>query len=221
MKKLFMLTSLLFSIGLAGCAGNNNVNDDKVTYRDRNATNPTRVINRDTDRTGITDTNDQNRISTNLSDNKNYNRNGVRNFNNNNNTNNYNGVNNANLSDTRDNNKINDNNGRSRIQIADQVADKIAGMKEVDTANVIVTDNNAFVAAKLASGTKLTNKLESKISKKVKSVDGDIDRVYISANPNFYNRMRGYADDIRAGKPVSGFYNEFSQAIRRVFPDVK
>jgi spore cortex protein len=191
--KLFMIGSILLSIGIAGCA-RNNVNDDNVAYRNKNGMQPTRVDY--PNRPGVRDVNDTNLNRTDLRDN---NGNVVRN----------------------DNGIVNDNDGRSRMRIADQAANKVADMREVDTANIIVTDDNAYAAVKLANGEKLTNDLEKKISSKVKSVDRDIDRVFVSANPDFYNHMRGYADDIKAGKPVSGFFTEFSQTVRRVFPDVK
>jgi YhcN/YlaJ family sporulation lipoprotein len=107
------------------------------------------------------------------------------------------------------------------MQVADQAADRVADLKGVDHVNIIVTDNNAYVAAKLSNNEKLTNKLENKISKRVKSVDRDIDHVYISANPDFYNRMNTYAGDIRSGKQVSGFFDQFTQTIQRIFPDMK
>jgi spore cortex protein len=115
----------------------------------------------------------------------------------------------------------NDLNNGSRMRVADKAAKKIANLPEVNTANVIVTNNNAYVAVKLPSGKNLTDKIEKKISNRVKSVDRNINRVYVSANPDFYKHMQGYANDIRGGKPVSGFFTEFTQTIQRVFPDVK
>ncbi len=130
---------------------------------------------------------------------------------------------NPNVTDVRyDTRNINDTGTRTpRVKVADVAAKKLADLPEVDTANVIVTDNNAFVAVKLATGEKLSNRLEKTMSNRVKSVDRDIDRVYISANPDFYRRMTNYGNDIRAGKPVSGFFNELTRTIQRVFPDVK
>lgn len=202
--KLFMIGSILLSIGIAGCA-RNNVNDDNVAYRNKNGMQPTRVDY--PNRPGVRDVNDTNLNRTDLRDN-----NGT-----------VTDVRNNNGNVVRNDNGIvnNDNDGRSRMRIADQAANKVADMPEVDTANIIVTDNNAYAAVKLTNGEKLTNGLEKKISSKVKSVDRDIDRVFVSANPDFYDHMRGYANDIRAGKPVSGFVSEFSQTVRRVFPDVK
>jgi YhcN/YlaJ family sporulation lipoprotein len=124
------------------------------------------------------------------------------------------------------NGNINGNNvgnyNNSRMRVADKAAKKVADLPEVDTANIIVTKNNAYVAAKLnSSTTKLTSAIKSKISRKVKSVDHDIDHVYISVNPDFYDRINTYAGDIRNGRPISGFFNEFTQTIQRVFPNAK
>jgi YhcN/YlaJ family sporulation lipoprotein len=202
--KFFTILTLLFSFTLAGCA-RNDVNNNDVAYRNNNGMQPTGTDY--PNRTGVRDVNDTNDIKrTDLRGNRTVN--DIRN--------------NAGNIDRSNNGVLNDNmNGKSRMHVADQAANKIADMREVDTANVIATNNNAYVAVKLAGGEKLTNSLESRISKSVKSVDRNIDRVYVSANPDFYNHMRGYTNDIRAGKPVSGFYNEFSQTIQRVFPDVK
>jgi spore cortex protein len=168
-KTVFLITTLIFSLHLTGCA-KNNVNDD-VAYRTRNATEPTRV--------------------------------------------NYNNANRNNVTNVR-------NDNRSKMRVADEVADKVSDMPEVDTANVIVTENNAYVAAKLnGSANKLTSAVEDKIARKVKSVDPDIDNVYVSVNPAFFKQMNDYARDIRNGRPISGIFKQFSDMISRVFPDVK
>jgi spore cortex protein len=199
--KLIMVVSLLFAIVLSGCA-RNNVNNNDVAYRNKNGMQPTRVDY--PDRPGVRDVNDTNLNRTDLRNN-----NGA--------------VPDVRNNVDRNNNGVTDNNlnEKSRLRVANQAANKIADMREVDTANVIASENNAYVAVKLANGEKLTNGLENRISKQVKSVDRDIDRVYVSANPDFYNHMRQYTNDINSGKPVSGFFTEFSQTIQRMFPDVK
>ena len=125
-----------------------------------------------------------------------------------------------NITNDRDNN---DYDNRSRMRVADDAAKKVADLKEVDTANVIVTENNAYVAVKLTptSRNKGTYSIEHKISQRVKSTDRDINNVYVSENPDFYDRMTTYASDIRNGRPISGFFNEFTETIRRVFPKAK
>ena len=118
------------------------------------------------------------------------------------------------------NNIANRDNNQNRMAVADKAAEKIVSMREVDQANVIVTDNNAYVAAKLANhnGNRLEKDIENKISDVVKSTDQNIDNVYVSVNPDFYERTTSYANDIRNGRPIAGFFDEFNTLVRRTFP---
>ena len=117
----------------------------------------------------------------------------------------------------------NANNNDYRMRVADKAAERIVGMREVDQANVIVTDNNAYVAAKLANnaGNQLEKNVEKKISNVVKSTDRNIDHVYVSVNPDFYTRTTSYANDIRNGRPVAGFFDEFNTLVHRIFPTAR
>lgn len=110
-------------------------------------------------------------------------------------------------------------NRNTNMRVADRVADKLVSMPEVERANVIVTDNNAYIGARLTNGTDLSRNLERKISRQVKAVDRGIDNVYVSANPDFYDRMTDYTNDIRNGRPIEGFFDEFTQTVRRIFPN--
>ncbi len=147
---------------------------------------------------------------------------------------------------TRNNNQNNNNNNKitetrndndNNMEVADEASERIANLKEVDSANVIVTNRNAYVAAVLAddydtnakndhakrninqANDNVPKDVQDKIAKEVRKVNDDIDNVYVSVNPDFYDRMTGYADDIRNGQPISGFFDEFNETIQRVFPD--
>jgi len=197
-KSIFVIGTLIFSLYLSGCA-RNNVNDD-VAYRNRNTTEPTRVNYNNPNNGGpaITGVDTSDRVID-----RNRNRN--------------------NITNVRNDNRNNVGNNQSKIRIADKAANKVTDLSEVDSANILVTDNNAYVAAKLdpSSRNELTTDIENKISRAVKSVDSDIDNVYVSVNPDFYNRMTSYAGDIRNGRPISGFMDQFSDTIRRVFPNAR
>ncbi|MED4204038.1 YhcN/YlaJ family sporulation lipoprotein [Neobacillus mesonae] len=191
-KGVFLTTALIFSLYLTGCA-RNNVNDDVAN---RNANEPTRVNYNTPNHGGPALT------GVDVSDNRlDYNAN------------------------RRDNDllDVRNDNRRSKMRVADDAARKVADLPDVDRANVIVTENNAYVAAKLDRSARngLTSNIENQISRTVKSVDRDIDRVYVSVNPDFYDRFNNYAGDIRNGRPVSGFFDEFTKTIRRVFPDAR
>ncbi|WP_066287914.1 YhcN/YlaJ family sporulation lipoprotein [Bacillus sp. FJAT-29937] len=191
MKMKAIIASLFTMSILAGCGVNNDNNMNDTAMRNTRD-NLTRVNNPGTNDFNVFD--DRNMRNTNLTP--------VRNNNN--------GITN--------NNALNNNNARMRV--ADRVADKIAALPEVDHANVIVTDNNAYVAARLVNNQNgLSRDIERKIADQVKSVDRNINDVYVSVNPDFYDRMNNYSTDIRNGHPVEGLFDEFTTSVRRVFPN--
>ncbi|MCM3601278.1 YhcN/YlaJ family sporulation lipoprotein [Robertmurraya korlensis] len=115
---------------------------------------------------------------------------------------------------------VDDENNNSRMRVADKAQDKIENMEEVRHANVIVTENNAYVAVVLEDNTKgdVREDLEKKISDQVKSTDKKIRNVFVSSNPDFVDRMGDYGDKIQKGKPVKGLFEEFTEMVERVFP---
>jgi spore cortex protein len=195
-KSLFVIATLIFGLYLTGCA-RNDANED-VTARNRDVDKLTQVNFNNPNQVGPAisgaDTTDPE-----LDRNRNYNR----------------------ISHVRNDNNVRNN--QTKMRVADIAADKVSDLAEVDDATVLVNDNNAYVAAKLdrSARNEMTSDIQNKISRAVKSVDDKIDNVYISVNPDFYNRMKIYSGDIRSGRPVSGFMDEFSDSIRRMFPNAR
>jgi len=67
---------------------------------------------------------------------------------------------------------------------------------------------------------KLTADLKNKVSNAVKEMRPQTGHVYVSANPDFVGRMKGYATDFSLGHPIQGFITEFNAMVDRVFPTV-
>lgn len=122
--------------------------------------------------------------------------------------------------DPNGNDNNNDNN-QTRLEVADKAADRIAKLDEVETANVIVANRNAYVAVVLQNGAngEVTDRLEKKIADQVRATDRDIRDVFVSSNPDFVNRMEDYGSRINKGDPVTGLFEEFTETVRRVFPN--
>lgn len=121
------------------------------------------------------------------------------------------------------NKEVENNTADNKIAIAEKAADEILGIGGVKSATVIVTDNNAYAAVNLGDDTPEDNtpEFEDKVAEKVKEADSTIENVYVSTNPDFANRMRDYAYKIEAGEPIEGFFEEFGEAMRNMFPDAK
>ena len=77
------------------------------------------------------------------------------------------------------------------FRVADDVADSIARLESVDSATVLVTDETAYVAVKFDKDYRggVTNRIKDQVTRRVKQRDPSIDRVYVSANPDFMSRM--------------------------------
>lgn len=130
--------------------------------------------------------------------------------------------NNVNLQNVK-NDTNNINNNQTRPEVASKAADRVAALEEVERANVIVTDQNAYVAVVLRDNVKgeVTNKLENKIADEVRATDPNIRNVFVSSNPDFVNRMKDYADKLNKGEPVTGLVEEFNEMVRRAFPNAR
>ncbi|WP_345243258.1 YhcN/YlaJ family sporulation lipoprotein [Pontibacillus salipaludis] len=116
--------------------------------------------------------------------------------------------------DDRDNNR--------RYSVADKVADKItADIDEVKRAYVLKTDRDAYVAVvkKGESTQELNDDLKKEISKAAKAADKDINNVFVSSNPDFFDMTGDYVRDVQNGDPVRGFFKEFGQMVDRIFPE--
>ncbi|MFJ5771910.1 YhcN/YlaJ family sporulation lipoprotein [Psychrobacillus sp. NPDC093180] len=114
-----------------------------------------------------------------------------------------------------------DTNGHEghKVELADDVADKIQGMEEVKGASVFVTDNNAYVAVDLKDGVDASEELENKVADEARAANANFNNVYVTTNPDFTKQFNEYGEKIRANEPVEGFFEEFSDTVKRVFPD--
>lgn len=167
--------------------------------------------------------------------------------------------------DNSRNNNFTPMHNNTRMEISNKIADTITAMDEVDTATVLLTDQNAYVAVVLDNGTGygasnlgrnvgkantdrsglmrtpnamgnnattdrmgrqgpgagdegITEDLKTAIAKRVKSVEPNVQNVYVSANPDFVGRMRGYGERFQNGHPVRGMIIEFNTLVKRIFP---
>ena len=116
-------------------------------------------------------------------------------------------------------NQQNDNN----LRVSEEISRRVENLKEVKRAHVIVANEHAYVGAVLAKGQdeKMSDKLKDRIANAVRSEDTTIEKVHVSTNPDFVQKMRQYESDVKNGHPISGFGDEFHDLITRVFPTSK
>lgn len=127
----------------------------------------------------------------------------------------------------------------TNLEISQEIANVVEAMDGIKSANVFVAGRTAFVGCGLHPGAgdasagspetngptanspttaDATDQMKAQIVAKVKAMNPNIDNVYVSANPDFAQRMNVYAQDVKNGKPVAGFIKEFYTAVERIFP---
>ncbi|OAB39012.1 hypothetical protein PMSD_03505 [Paenibacillus macquariensis subsp. defensor] len=64
----------------------------------------------------------------------------------------------------------------------------------------------------------MTQEVKDKIADLVKKSDPSVKNVYVSANPEFVERVGNFVTDVSNGHPISGIVNEFQTLVNRIFP---
>ncbi|PRZ17091.1 YhcN/YlaJ family sporulation lipoprotein [Laceyella sediminis] len=117
-----------------------------------------------------------------------------------------------------------DDNMARGVRLADNVAHEVARMPQVDTASAIIMGRTAYLGVMLKKRVgdgQMSQDLNRQISARVRAVDPSIRRVYVSQNPDFVKQMNNYAQDLRQGRPVQGFFKNLMDIIRRTFPEAR
>lgn len=120
----------------------------------------------------------------------------------------------------RMNNNVVGLHGNSHLEMDQKIADKLAARPDVQSAYVVRSDRNAYVAI-MSEGRgdqELSSKLKGEIADEVKAQSPATDHVYVSSNPEWSDRMRGYAEQVRQGHPIQGLLTEFNAIVNRIFP---
>lgn len=113
----------------------------------------------------------------------------------------------------------------TRMVMNKDTARAIAGLAGVDSAWVLLTEKNAYVAVRLPNGPNLRDTrdiddvLKNRIAAKVKELHPKIRNVFVSADPDFAERLRGYSEKVEKGEPIRGLILEFNRAVERLFPN--
>jgi YhcN/YlaJ family sporulation lipoprotein len=108
----------------------------------------------------------------------------------------------------------------TKLEASQEIANRLTSVEPIKSANVLLTDNNAYVAVSTRNGEDVegNNELKARIAQVVQSQHPAAQHVYVSANPDFVSRVNGYVRDLQAGKPVSGLLQEFNTTVQRLFP---
>jgi len=103
---------------------------------------------------------------------------------------------------------------------AEELAKKINELEDVNSATVVITENQAWVGVDLKADVEdeMTDEMKDEITSLIKKEDNKIDTVYVTADADTVTRIRNIARDVASGKPISGFIDELNELGRRITP---
>lgn len=112
----------------------------------------------------------------------------------------------------------------TRMEMDRVTASAIANLEGVESAWVLLTEKNAYVAVRLADSAHIRAKsgiddqLKDRIVAEVREMNPKIRNVFVSANPEFVERLREYGEKTDNGEPIRGLILEFNRSVERLFP---
>jgi spore cortex protein len=110
-------------------------------------------------------------------------------------------------------------NHNARFHVADQAEKRVQTLGEVNRANVIVKNHDAYVGVEMDDDFRgeITPILEDQISILVRETDSSIRNVYVSSNSDFVNQMSHYRSILRSSKQQTGLSDDFNQLVNSRF----
>lgn len=109
------------------------------------------------------------------------------------------------------------------FQLNDDLSDAVAKLPGVQSAYVMLTDRNAYVAVNRGvtdthlSGPQLTEDFRASVAETVQSRSPSTENVYVSEDPVWWSRMQVYTHAVREGYPLQQYVSEFKALIEKIF----
>lgn len=105
-------------------------------------------------------------------------------------------------------------------QMEEKIKNDVEKIDGVNNAVVLMNENTAYIGidAKGNISDNKMNDLKDQVIERARKSNNEISRVYVSADVDVMDRLRGYGTQVRAGKPITGFINEIEEMFRRPLP---
>ncbi|MBB6215547.1 YhcN/YlaJ family sporulation lipoprotein [Anaerosolibacter carboniphilus] len=96
-------------------------------------------------------------------------------------------------------------------------AERVTGVRNAVT---LVNNNVAYVGLDVGTtlGDEDADYVRDEVINRIHTAEPTINRVYVSSNPDTLGRLRGFGNDIRGGRPITGFIDQVETLFRRTIP---
>ncbi|WP_168413245.1 YhcN/YlaJ family sporulation lipoprotein [Bacillus salacetis] len=107
--------------------------------------------------------------------------------------------------------------------MTDRMANKVMKLYEIERAYVYTKGEDAYAGVVLENRleTQLDDDLQRKIEEAVKSVNRNIQSVFISSDRELVRDMKSYRDRVHNGEPVDDFGERIDGRVSELFPNIQ
>ncbi|WJH37402.1 YhcN/YlaJ family sporulation lipoprotein [Paenibacillus sp. CC-CFT747] len=128
---------------------------------------------------------------------------------------------------------VNDPGSPSTAALQPQIAEAVAALDEVTGANALVIDGKGYIGiivkygypdtvmdvpGQSANVGEVSGKLKAKVAEAARRIDPGLKEVFVSAHPDFIDRIDRFPAHTKSGKPLEGYIREFGTIVSRLFP---
>jgi len=109
---------------------------------------------------------------------------------------------------------------RRYAQRARTIADRVAGLAEVERATCIINRETAMIGVQFRNQYKgrLTDRIKRRIEDTAMAADPRIRRVVVTSDPDIVARIRDVFENVGRGRPLSGLKREIDEIFNRIQP---
>jgi len=103
----------------------------------------------------------------------------------------------------------------------DALANSIVEMDGINDATVVTMDEVALVGIDINGEENISDDMKQEIETKIKEEDSNINEVYVSNEPDLFERINTISNDVRGGNPIEDFSDDIAEIIDRITPGNK
>jgi len=122
-------------------------------------------------------------------------------------------------------NRLNSNNligahQNYRMEMNSDVSEAVAAIPGVRAAYVLLADRNSYCAITMenSENSEPPSDVKRQAARIIKELHPQQDRVYVSSDPVFVDRMSMYMHEAQLKRPVQPYIAEFNAMVDRIFP---
>lgn len=103
------------------------------------------------------------------------------------------------------------------VDTAKNAADMATSVQGVDSAVAVVITNMVLVGIRIESNmAEDEENIKEEVARRIRADEPNIATVYVSADPDIFQRLQEISQGIRRGEPITSFFDQLTEVVERM-----